>query len=251
MEALLAKVTAIEASISSLKTDLLRLRAAPSGTSSPQTSMTEPASSPPIGTSPSSTSSLLHPQQAVPYQPSINYNPPPAHKTSIPPGIHAPENVTGSTVYLGSNSEPAFLLAHPQHSGQLPKNVLQIFGLHNSNATYPFANLWPSSEPNIGIQDVCRTLPSGEEILRLFQRYRENAWPYYPAVVDVEAFESEVCDFVTERAEGGDAICGRSPSWLGLLFAVLASGIQFSEVPVGERELSSRVYGESLTPRGV
>ena len=44
------------------------------------------------------------------------------------------------------------------------------------------------------------------------------------------------------RTDGEDAF-GVSVAYLGLLFAVLGSGCQSSDLPAKERELTSQVYG--------
>lgn len=44
--------------------------------------------------------------------------------------------------------------------------------------------------------------------------------------------------------EQNDQMDGMSLRWTGLLFAVLASGVQYSNFPKKDRELMSQVYGE-------
>ncbi|RPA80539.1 hypothetical protein BJ508DRAFT_239883 [Ascobolus immersus RN42] len=249
LDALLGKVTALECTISSLRNDLTKLRAEtripqPTIPKSREQSYLSSPISPPDPTpvrhcsrldSPSTTSA------AFPLQTS------PPLRSQAPSGIHAPDSLTGSTVYLGPTSAPAIFT----DASTLSKNILQVFGLHNSQLTYPFANLWgpPRTSPASGdveLEDaaqVAKTLPNSSEILRFWKCYREDAWPFYPAIPDIDSFEAELCDFIQDRDDGRtDPTCGRGAGWLGLLFAVLASGIQFFTTPMEERELSSRVY---------
>lgn len=70
---------------------------------------------------------------------------------------------------------------------------------------------------------------------------------------DVNAFEVSLNLLLQNRAALGGVYrsendttqkpFGTSVAYLGLLFAVLASGCQSSDVPSKERELTSQVYG--------
>lgn len=73
-------------------------------------------------------------------------------------------------------------------------------------------------------------------------------------IADVLTFEATLNKLLTHRAfsggvhvsspDGVDRPFGVSLSWLGLLFAVLASGSQSSNLPAKERELTSQVYSK-------
>src|SRR5271163_1194387 len=87
---------------------------------------------------------------------------------------------------------------------------------------------------------------------RFFTFYRDVACAIYPVVPDTKAFERKMHMLLQNRmASGGEHRAvgdgpekpfGVSLSWLGLLFAVLASGSQSSDRPPKERELTSQVY---------
>ena len=75
----------------------------------------------------------------------------------------------------------------------------------------------------------------------------------YPAIANIEDFESDLLAFLANRRTNdqmgetqisNDSMDGMSMRWIGLLFAVFASGCQFSNMPKRERELLSQVYGE-------
>ena len=78
------------------------------------------------------------------------------------------------------------------------------------------------------------------------------AHPIYRLLVDVEAFESRLLEFMQKVGEHG-ILKDSDPSlrdttfhdasWYGLLFAVLGSGCQFSETEPQDRILRTRVFG--------
>ncbi|KAJ9657108.1 hypothetical protein H2201_008284 [Coniosporium apollinis] len=175
-------------------------------------------------------------------------------------GIHTQNDLTGQTVHLGGSSVAALVLAlgrgehdRPEVKELLGKSILPIFGLDNENATYPFVDLWGLPH-GAKVNELARALPSDSECTSFFRHYREIAHVVYPAVADVETFESELLLFLLNRAssqpgDGNDvteqSIYGKSLHWTGMLFAALASGCQCSSLPRKERELTSQVYGSS------
>ena len=93
---------------------------------------------------------------------------------------------------------------------------------------------------------------------RFFAYYRDVACTIYPVIYDPINFESQMETMLHNRARAGGVYAqgsstvnvpekpfGVSLTWLGLLFAVLASGSQSSELPAKERELTSQVYSKS------
>lgn len=92
---------------------------------------------------------------------------------------------------------------------------------------------------------------------RLFAFYRDIAGTIYPVLPDTASFEANLNTLLTHRTfsgglhlpstDGVERPFGVSLSWLGLLFAVLASGTQFSNLPAKERELTSQVYSNVAT----
>ena len=131
--------------------------------------------------------------------------------------------------------------------------MLPLFGLNNESATYPFVDLWGLPQ-SVKVHELASALPSDSECMSFFRHYREIAHVVYPALVDVDTFESELLLFLLNRASfqpgnGNDvtdqSIYGKSLHWTGMLFAALASGCQCSSLPRKERELTSQVYGTS------
>lgn len=92
-------------------------------------------------------------------------------------------------------------------------------------------------------------------IARFFCYYRDIAGAIYPVIEDVVMFGRQLDLLLQHRAAAGGVYradddqaqrpFGMSIAYLGLLFAVLASGCQSSDLPGKERELSSQVYGTS------
>ncbi|KJX99399.1 fungal specific transcription factor domain protein [Zymoseptoria brevis] len=176
-------------------------------------------------------------------------------------GLHT-KNESGEIVHLGGGSVPAMLYAISQ--GQPPsgaeqsqlqeflgKSVLPLFGLDNESATYPFVDLWGLPHGSLQrARELAKALPGDQQLLSLFASYRDIGYIIYPGVADLEALEADLAVFLANRSsqpspEDGvteQAIYGKSFYWLGMLFAVLASGAQCSALTRKERELTSQVY---------
>ena len=165
----------------------------------------------------------------------------------------------GEIVHLGGSSIPAMLFAlgqgntadHPEIREMLGKTVLPLFGLDNESATYPFVDLWGLPHGSLQrAQELAKALPVDSQMLTLFRYYRDMGHVIFPGVADLQQLESDLTVFLINRAaqmgsEDGvneQSIYGKNYHWLGLLFAVLASGAQCSPLPRKERELTSQVY---------
>lgn len=132
------------------------------------------------------------------------------------------------------------------------KSMLPLFGLDNESATYPFVDLWGLPHGSLArAHELANALPSDSECLSFFRCYRETAHVVYPAVADIETVESELLLFLINRASSQSTedgiteqlIYGKTFHWIGLVFAILASGCQCSTLKRRERELTSQVYG--------
>ncbi|KAL0257788.1 hypothetical protein SLS55_006952 [Diplodia seriata] len=177
-------------------------------------------------------------------------------------GIHTTNSITGQTVHLGSSSVPALVMSLGKGEGSsapvqelLGKNVLPLFGLDNESATYPFVDLWGLPHGSMNrIYELCNALPNDSDCWNLLKYHKETAHTVFPAIADIEKLESELLRFLIARggsqtSEDGSVsgvteqtIFGKDLHWVGLLFAVLASGCQCSALPRKERELTSQVY---------
>ena len=176
-------------------------------------------------------------------------------------GIYINPDMTGENVYLGPQSVPAMVMAlgKGEDGGKIQEilgtSVLPVFGLDNETATYPFVDLWglPHGSP-MRIRELCATLPSDADCLEYFRYYRDTAHVLFPVIVDIEHFESNLTNFLITRDNNGlevtgdelakQEVYGKDLHWLGLLFAILASGCQCSGLSRRERQLTSQVYGK-------
>lgn len=153
-----------------------------------------------------------------------------------------------------------------QHQIQemLGKTVLPIFGLDNESATYPFVDLWGLPHGSIArVQEIAKALPGDSQMLSLFRCYRDLGYVIYAGIESPEQLEADMGEFLITRAtqtgsvEGvtEQQIYGKSLNWVALMFAVLASGVQCSQMSRKERELTSQVYskhiGHSMTDQSI
>ncbi|KAL4888627.1 hypothetical protein BDV59DRAFT_137875 [Aspergillus ambiguus] len=171
-------------------------------------------------------------------------------------GIHAPNTLGEGTVHLGSRSVLAYILNNKSGSDQLQAllegGILPKLGLDNESATYPFVDLWSSDMSTFDISAVCNALPSDQQCKEFFYYYRDIAGAIYPVLEDTAHFEMNLDLLLRSRASMGGAYradvdgaqrpFGVTIAFMGLLFAVLASGCQSSDLPGKERELTSQVY---------
>ena len=160
-------------------------------------------------------------------------------------GVHTHNDFTGQTIHIGPSSVPALVMALGRGDNQWPgiqdvlgkKSMLPIFGLDNESATYPFVDLW--GLPHGSIQratELANALPNDGECLSFFRCYKETAHVVYPAVAEIESIESDLLLFLINRASAQNGagvtdqqIHGKDLHWVGLVFAILASGCQCSQ----------------------
>ncbi|KAF2157855.1 hypothetical protein K461DRAFT_317884 [Myriangium duriaei CBS 260.36] len=185
------------------------------------------------------------------------------------PGFHTRNALTGETVYIGGSSVPALVMALGQGSrdqlnveGILGKSILPLFGLDNETATYPFVDLWGLANGwTAKATQLAKTIPSDSQCVSFLQYYRDLGHVIYPGLADIAAFETDLTTFLMNRAGYAEmgvragtndnelppgvteqALFDKDFNWIGLLFAVLSSGCQSSNLPRKERELTSQVY---------
>lgn len=171
------------------------------------------------------------------------------------------DKLTGESVQLGHKSLPAMAIAlgSEQKDGVIQEltagSILPFFHLDNESATYPFVDLWGLPHASDArLSALCRLIPADADCLQHFRHYRDTAHVLFPAVVDIDHFEGELTLFLIRRA-GANAgnnfksltehdMHGANMHWIGLLFAILASGCQCSSLPRKERQLTSQVYSK-------
>ncbi|KAJ6149883.1 Transcription factor [Penicillium samsonianum] len=159
------------------------------------------------------------------------------------PGKHFVEDATGATIFLGSHSDPPVALGCRQAGSDPMLNDAMLLD-QLVPRTYPFTNLW-KQEPGAG--EICETLPDESDIIRYWQVYQTNVHPFYPALVTYEQFNTSLFAFLNRRTvilleNETSRLDDVDSSWLALLFAVLACGVQFSNDPIKERDLRCKVF---------
>ncbi|PYI05088.1 fungal-specific transcription factor [Aspergillus sclerotiicarbonarius CBS 121057] len=172
-------------------------------------------------------------------------------------GIYGPTTLKTGSVHIGSRSALVDILDKSKVSEDtaqaLPKeDLLTELALGNESAAYPFVDLWSSDPYTFNIAGVCNVLPDDEQCRKLLTFYRNIGAVLYPVLPDLGRLEENMNKLLEgRRAAGGvyqpDANglvkpFGMSVSFLSLLFAVLASGSQLSDLSGKERELTSWVY---------
>lgn len=91
------------------------------------------------------------------------------------------------------------------------------------------------------MRDTCT-----DGVIRYWQTYQSAVYHFYPALVTADQFSRSLFAFLDQRASAREMnrhVEEPNSSWLALLFAVLACGVQFSDDPIKERDLRSRVFG--------
>ncbi|GAB1195213.1 hypothetical protein APSETT444_004468 [Aspergillus pseudonomiae] len=162
------------------------------------------------------------------------------------PGRYFVEDATGATIYLGSHSDTPLALGCRRASAAGDTMLHDALIDQFVPRAYPFTNLWGAEAT---AKDVCETLPDDSDIIRYWQVYQSIVYPFYPSLVTIDEFGPALFAFLDERVAAEEATTedfGPDSSWLALLFAVLACGVQFSDDPIKERDLRSKVLSSTI-----
>ncbi|EAW19525.1 Zn(II)2Cys6 transcription factor domain-containing protein [Aspergillus fischeri NRRL 181] len=151
-------------------------------------------------------------------------------------------------VFSGENTVISILGSHDT-DGSIAHRASSVLGLQNSFSNYPFLDLKTPIDRWKSLVDI---LPRREEILKFFHFYRTSAHPFNPILVDIDGFESVICQFLTSYASGElrdyDKISerwssDRSVGQISLLLAALASGAHYSDLENPERSEKYQSFG--------
>ncbi|GLA77239.1 hypothetical protein AtubIFM55763_009126 [Aspergillus tubingensis] len=169
-------------------------------------------------------------------------------------GIYGSTTLRTNSVHIGSRSALVDILDKSKVSEDtaqaLPKDdLLTELAMGNESAAYPFVDLWSSDPYTFNISGVCSVLPDDEQCRKFLAFYRNIGAVLYPVLPDLVKFEADMNKLLQGRQAAGGVYSpdanglvkpfGMSVSFLSLLFAVLASGSQLSDLPGKERELTS------------
>ncbi|EXF75609.1 fungal specific transcription factor [Colletotrichum fioriniae PJ7] len=81
-----------------------------------------------------------------------------------------------------------------------------------------------------------QSLPSDQEIVRLFELFRRRVHPFHVITSNLDTIEQRICQLFNAR--GGSNIGSESledPRWLSLIHAIMAAGAQFSDMNLRDR----------------
>ncbi|CAI7647515.1 unnamed protein product [Penicillium viridicatum] len=172
-------------------------------------------------------------------------------------GVYGSNVLKTGAVHFGSRSALVDILDKSKRSEDtaqaLPQDdLLAELALGNESAAYPFVDLWSSDPYTFNIAGVCAVLPEDERCLEFLAFYQDIGSVLYPVLSDIPQLERQTKRLLDNRRRAGghykaDANglvkpFGMPLAFLSLLFAVLASGCQLSDIPESDRELTSWVY---------
>ncbi|KAF2012980.1 hypothetical protein BU24DRAFT_262300 [Aaosphaeria arxii CBS 175.79] len=158
------------------------------------------------------------------------------------------QSSTPTDQFVGDSSVPGFIMNGLSHrdereSGisnkELRSLLLPALGLARTDCVWPTE----SEEITFALARAAEALPRSPEIIRLFQQYKQVVYPLNPHILDLPIFEPELVTFLSsiEQVKSGQAT-GISLPWIAIMFAVIAAGLQFSDLSLDERAFSSRRY---------
>ncbi|KAK1146996.1 hypothetical protein N8T08_002324 [Aspergillus melleus] len=172
-------------------------------------------------------------------------------------GIYGANALKTGPVHIGSRSALVDILDKSKGSDgtadALPKDdLLAELALGNESAAYPFVDLWSSDPYTFNIAGVCGVLPDDEQCRKFLGYYRDIGAVLYPVLPNVAKLEDDMNRLLRGRLAAGGVYrpdanglmkpFGMNLPFLSLLFAVLASGCQLSDLSGNQRELTSWVY---------
>ncbi|KAE8393157.1 hypothetical protein ETB97_002611 [Aspergillus alliaceus] len=178
-------------------------------------------------------------------------------KSPAPQGIYGQNAMKTSSIHIGAKSALIDILDRSKGSDgtadALPKeDLLAELAMENEAASYPFVDLWSSDPYTFNIAGVCGVLPDDEQCCRFLRFYKDIGAVLYPVLPDLSKLERDTHQLLQNRLKAGGVYrpdmnglvkpFGMSLPFLSLLFVVLASGCQLSDLPLKERELTSWVY---------
>ncbi|KAL1849884.1 hypothetical protein Daus18300_013141 [Diaporthe australafricana] len=85
-----------------------------------------------------------------------------------------------------------------------------------------------------------QSLPSDQEIIRLFEHFRRRVQPFHVMVYNLDAIEERICRLINATNDANGRNCTESlehSRWLSLLHAILAAGAQFSDMDLQQRTI--------------
>ncbi|KAF3802032.1 hypothetical protein GCG54_00012275, partial [Colletotrichum gloeosporioides] len=164
------------------------------------------------------------------YQDHVNASPGPSTAASPNPSGSSSHGTAvannGDTTFLADNSVVNMARQRsprsrddPARQSAFETGILPLLGISDDTASSAMS---------------FSSLPSDQEIVRLFEVFRQRAHPFHVITYNLDHIEARACALVTS---GRVAVseCPEDPWWLCLLHAILATGAQFSELSFHKR----------------
>ncbi|KAJ5103193.1 hypothetical protein N7532_003722 [Penicillium argentinense] len=172
-------------------------------------------------------------------------------------GVYGVNATRTGAVHLGARAAMMDILDNSKNSEDMARalpqeDLLEELALGNEASMYPFVDLWSSDPMTFNIARVCEVLPEDGQCHRFLGFYRDIGAILYPVLPDLDELERKTNRLLERRRQAGGKYrpdanekvepFGASLTFLSLLFAVLASGCQLSDMTERDRELTSWVY---------
>jgi hypothetical protein len=171
-------------------------------------------------------------------------------------GSWAPESRGKDDTTMRASSGPEY--SYAAGSGFQSVNIPSSNGAKRVAISQTNRPAWdfapPRSEPSTFWDRISPLLPPQKHLLRFFDIYRTLCNPLYPVISDFDDFEAAVVNYIDDAAsyrlraelEGlKGAAFEQRLSWLALLSATIATGIQYSDVKPGERRVLIEGFSKS------
>lgn len=85
-----------------------------------------------------------------------------------------------------------------------------------------------------------QSLPSDQEVVRLFEHFRRRVHPFHVIMYNLDHIEEKICRLINTTKDAKSRDCPESHEdsrWLPLLHAILAAGAQFSDMDLQQRTI--------------
>lgn len=97
-----------------------------------------------------------------------------------------------------------------------------------------------------------QSLPSDQEIVRLFGHFRQRVQPFHVIMYNLDTIEEKICRLLNTTTDEKRRNCSESledSRWLSLLHAILAAGAQFSDMDLQQRTLIAQRHSTYFRSR--
>lgn len=119
---------------------------------------------------------------------------------------------------------------NPQRSAY-EKGVRPLLGLELDNED-------PTSVPRVNTEILYRSLPSNQDMIRLFETHRLRCHPFHMITYNIDELQTKLSKLIISRYDSRQPdIRTQDLRWICLLHAIFAAGAQSSDLPL-EQQIS-------------